>query len=403
MACNGYTPAQSFLYDPEADEWRLLQDFKNIPAIAKIITASNQSTRFPPDSQGFLIRNRQKVLGPSAWQAYLWLEGIGSLPIHDRESQILLADPIQMPSDPANEYLVFYRFSNDKETSLDKPLVLNVNRCLDGSCEFHETEGIPIWSPNHQHTLISAVDEKGRMNLYHGDEFGNRLSIVGAGYAPTWLDTKRYAYIRVVPTVEGGSLGRGETELIVAHLDEKADSDEGTVLLHASSLMAAVPINHITKELAITMAINHPQRPNQWFLSATSVNGAGVNTEYVFMFDSENGSIKLLTYLTGKRFSYGLTLTENGRYLSLLAFDEGDLPGGEWELHVINLESSESDQLEKVFKTSSGYYNWSKDGEWLLLAEDGLFRLIAPGVNYERQIQHNLGCNVVGWTENAGR
>ena len=94
-------------------------------------------------------------------------------------------------------------------------------------------------------------------------------------------------------------------------------------------------------------------------------------------------------------------MTENGRYLSLLAFDEDDLPSGEWELHVFDLESSVSDLSEKIFQTSTGYYHWSKDGEWLLLAEDGLFRLIAPGQNYERQIQHNMGCHIVGWMENA--
>jgi hypothetical protein len=83
----------------------------------------------------------------------------------------------------------------------------------------------------------------------------------------------------------------------------------------------------------------------------------------------------------------------------LLAFDEGDLPGGEWELHVLDLESSDKDRLDKIFHTSTGYHHWSEDGQWLLLAEDGQFRLIAPGVNYERQIQHNLGCHVVGWME----
>ena len=402
MTCHGHTPAQAFLYDPGVDEWRVLQDFRNVPAIAKIINASNKSTRFPPDSQGFLIRNRQQVLGPSAWQAHLWLEGLGRLLIEDRESQILLADPVQMPSDPSHEYLVFYRFRVDKETSIDKPLVLNVNRCLESGCEYHELEGIPIWSPNHQHTLILSTDEKDQTILYHGDEFGNRLSIAGLGYAPTWLDNKMYAYIRAAPTAEGGLLAEGETELVVAHLHENADSGDGKVLLRASSLIAAVPINHQSRNLAINMAMNHPQRPNQWYLNATSIDVAGGSTEYVFMFDSESGSIKRMTHLTDKRFAYGFSLTENGRYLSLLAFDEDDLPSGEWELHVFDLESSVSDLSEKIFQTSTGYYHWSKDGEWLLLAEDGLFRLIAPGQNYVRQIQHNMGCHVVGWMEKTG-
>lgn len=402
MTCPGHTPAQAFFYEPQADEWRVLQNFENLPAMVKIITTSRQSTRFPPDSQGFLIRNRQQVLGPSAWQAYLWLEGLGGLTIENRESRILLADPVQTPSDPANEYLLFYRFSNEKGTSLDKPLVLNVRQCIEGECEYYEPEGIPVWSPDQKHTLISALDEKGQTILYHGDEFGNQLSIAGFGYAPTWVDDEMYAYIRARPPADGGLLADGGTELVVARLDGNPEPGDGTVLLQARSLIAAVPIHHQTKELAITMAMNHPRKANQWFISAISLDGAKGTTEYVFTYDSDNGSIRRLTFLSGKRFAYGFALSENGRYLSLLAFDEGDLPGGEWELHVLDLETSEQDRLEKVFHTSTGYHHWSEDGEWFLLAEDGQFRLIAPGVNYERQIQHNLGCHVVGWMENTG-
>lgn len=401
MTCPGHTPAQAFFYKPQGGEWRALKDLENLPAMAKIITTSRQSTRFPPDSQGFLIRNRQQVLGPLAWQAFLWLEGLGSLSIENRESRILLADPVQTPSDPANEYLVFYRFSNDKGASLEKPLVLNVRRCIEGGCEYYEPEGIPVWSPNQKHTLISALDEKGQRILYQGDEFGNRLSIAGFGYAPTWLDDEMYAYVRETPTVDGGA-SRGGTELVVDHLDGSSKPGDGTVLLQARSLLAAVPIYHQTKELAITMVLNHPRKPNQWFISAVSLDSPDGTKEYVFSYDSDHGLIKRLTYLSGKRFAYGLSLSENGRYLSLLAFDEGDLPGGDWELHVLDLESSERVGLEKIFHTSTGYYHWSEDGEWLLLAEDGQFRLIVPGVNYEQQIQHNLGCHVVGWMESPG-
>ncbi|MGD2049360.1 MAG: hypothetical protein PVH03_07695, partial [Chloroflexota bacterium] len=348
MTCPGHTPIQAFVYGPEADEWRVLQDFENLPAMAKIITTSRQSTRFPPDSQGFLIRNRQQVLGPLAWQAYLWLEGLGSLSIENRESRILLADPAQIPSDPADEYLVFYRFSNDKGTSFDRPLVLNVRRCIEGGCEYYEPEGIPVWSPDQQHTLISALDENGQTILYHGDEYGDRLSIAGFGYAPTWLDDEMYAYIREIPPADGDHLAGGETELVVAGLDGNPDPGDGTVLLQAKSLITAVPKHHQTKDLAITMAMNHPRKPNQWFLSATSMDGPNDTTEYVFTYDNDNGSIKRLTYLSGKRFAYGFFLSENGRYLSLLAFDEGDLPGGEWELHVLDLESSDKDRLDKI-------------------------------------------------------
>jgi hypothetical protein len=74
-----------------------------------------------------------------------------------------------------------------------------------------------------------------------------------------------------------------------------------------------------------------------------------------------------------------------------------------WLIFARDTELNETYQYITEYPSSTffhPYYDWSKDGQWLIIVEENYLRLVAPGHNYERLIAHNLqSCSHVAWVD----
>jgi hypothetical protein len=411
LICNGHTPQKSLLYDLESDIWGAIPEIKDAPDLAHLLASTQPPSRFPPDGQGILIRRPRILQDISYWQSYLWLGGLDNLLEEESRADIYLADPLQVVQDAPG--LTFYRYSGQSDKPVGQALVLDLPACLNGECRLQDTGGRQVTSPDGQKTLVEVVDAGGRPILYLRDASGSQQRLIGPGYAPLWLDERRFAFARLAqPSPSGRSPGNVISELLVGRINESGLLDNVEVLLASEILLDALatefPETNRPDQLVITSIRTHPLQPEWWFISTTtSTQASQPETEardYLFAFNRIYGTTVTLPTPQDMRLALPIHVTSDGRFLSLLGFEPGSSATGDWSLIVLNLDpiyggTEKRGNRPAVFSidTDSGYYDWSADEEWLMLAEDGELRFISTRYNYSRRVPHGLDCHAAGW------
>jgi hypothetical protein len=142
----------------------------------------------------------------------------------------------------------------------------------------------------------------------------------------------------------------------------------------------------------ITHLAVHPAQKN-W--AVVAVTHKETQQNHLLLFNIRSGQLNLLFYQSNLQFSSPFHITDDGRYLTVPAFESGTLSGG-WQLLVFDLEQVGGNWQ---FHTGTAYFDWSADGDWLLIAEENALRLISPSHNQDRPIPHTLACHTVGWGE----
>jgi hypothetical protein len=97
-------------------------------------------------------------------------------------------------------------------------------------------------------------------------------------------------------------------------------------------------------------------------------------------------------------------LSPDGRWLSASRPDPETADS--WIIYVHDTQSEETIQYKVGYPSSMfihPFYDWSQDGNWLVIVDENYLRLIAPAYNYERLITHDLQtCSHVAWVEGVG-
>jgi hypothetical protein len=400
LICNGYAPPVSWLYSPDEDAWRPAQKVHGEQVAARLLMAPDQPGRFPPDGQGYLIRERLRIPDLDLWQARLWLAGLGQAIRYGRGVPILLTDSLQAAQKP-DDLLILYPFGSYGQEQFPGSYLLSVESCLAEACGLSERPGTITWSPDGRRSLIAAVDIDGRPFIYLGDESGQPQAVWAQGYSPFWLDNDTFAYIQQ----EGnGPMETAGSALIQVTGDPPSGIDlrHSRVVIQASSLGNALTNEGPPPDLTITLAAADPGQNGLWYIVASGNDDDGRENDYLFAVEGRSGINSLVVDLGDQQIAAPLYLNETGDTLSFLTFQRGSTTSGGWQLWVVDLKTPTGPQVIRTYQSESGYYDWSADGQWLLIAEDNLLRLTAPAYDYERRVTHNLGCHTSGWQAAAG-
>jgi hypothetical protein len=88
-----------------------------------------------------------------------------------------------------------------------------------------------------------------------------------------------------------------------------------------------------------------------------------------------------------------------GSWLSLSRLE--DQENNIWRVYVHDIARNETRTYAArypLYTFRYPFYDWSADGDWLILVDDGFLRLIAPAYDYHRLILHDLHkCSHVAW------
>lgn len=280
--------------------------------------------------------------------------------------------------------------------------LLDLSSCDDSGCEFRTLPGFPVWSPDGQHTLIT-VDS----NIYLGDEAAQTRRSIGNGFNPFWLGPNTFAYVRFVV---------GELILTNQVVTGNTATDTQRILFDSDDLAGAAGIEELGEifikyvevspadpELLLVSASGVRKYPGEYFIFTYRLAGAG---------EQEAGD-QIILHLRRKGVPGGnpvlltptgfppFLVSPNGRWLVLSELNSDD--SFTWTIHLHDLERNETQTLSDSIPVDPGrfpFLDWSDDGRWLAIADDGFFRLIAPEFDYERLVPHDYDrCFYTVWND----
>jgi len=96
-----------------------------------------------------------------------------------------------------------------------------------------------------------------------------------------------------------------------------------------------------------------------------------------------------------------IEISQDGRWLLVreLASDNKST----WTFFLLGLNRNYTKSLTESFPDLPAqfpYYDWSKDGQWLVIADHGFFRLVVPDYKYKRLIPHDFdSCGFAVWSD----
>jgi hypothetical protein len=280
---------------------------------------------------------------------------------------------------------------------------LDVLSCNVWSCLAEDLPGFPIPSLLSDASLF--VDGS-TILLDPGD--GEEMHPLGDGFSPFWIDGETFGFVRF-----RGDMESGITTQVV--LGELADRE-----LH--SVVDGFDLSTKTSSsqgdgLYIHDVIPNPADSNQLLISSTGIRENSGNY-FIFSLDisdnlAEAARTGLRLEVTRKSSLAGVPgllsptgfptflPSENGRWLAITELNSLDRET--WTVLIHDLHSGITSEVGKNVLALPGTFpimDWSRDGQWLMIANREYLHFIAPGNGYEEFIAHDFdACSTVVWAE----
>ena len=393
------TPDQGatlYTYAPAADQWAEQAESKRFSFIQAL-----------PDDSGLVLR----VGLPGTYIAHLELvlqrEG-GELVLVKEGTTELSARLNAMPSRSQSESLILSTVHGS--TGITDYRLLSLESCADTACDVEPLAGFPIWSPDGERTLILVGSQ-----LHIGDSEGNPQELIGRAFSPFWLTDDTFGFVRLLGDSTAES---SEMELVL----RSVVSGKERLLAKSTDLLRQLG-SADTGGFRIMYVTTNPENPNRLFLAGTPVGGGrkqffvleiqlGDSPDLALMNNQILG-VEAIVVLDGLPVGDSSTLTPtgyppfrlspDGRWLMVVRF--ADPITNTWALYLHNVEDGETKTITFNYPTYPSpfpFYDWSADGNWLLLVDNGFLRLIAPDHDYERIITHDfVACRYPAWVNRS--
>lgn len=381
-----------YSYNPVSDQWAQQSTPRRFSSLQAL-----------PDDSGLVFR----VGLPGTYIAHLELvlQRAGSeLMLVNEGTTELSARLNAIPPQPQSDSLIYSIVQGS--TGITNYRLLPFDSCVDGACDAIPLAGFPVWSPNGERTLVQVGSQ-----LHIGDSEGEPQELVDRAFSPFWLTDDTFGFIRLV----GSSTAESpEMELVI----RSVITGQERLLVRSADLMSQLDPNR-SGAFRIMYGTDNPANPNQVFLAGTPIGGAQKQFFVIKVqldgsselpsSDDHDPSLSVILELEDLPVGDSHTLTPtgyppfvvspDGRWLMVVRFV--DSITNTWKLYLYNTESQEMKTITfnyPVYPAPFPFYDWSADGNWLLLVDNGFLRLIAPDYDYERVITHEFAaCRYPAW------
>jgi len=280
--------------------------------------------------------------------------------VREREQQLLLEIPIL-------------------ELGYSNYSVYDLASCDESGCamEVHSLVGRPYWSPDGSQWLVRQDGliwrHQGIMNV-----------AVGNGFAPFWIDSERFGYVRQV----------GHEQFIVSSNTNSAEAD---VITAVSSLLDGLPEFGRGTQLRIGKVLPDPAQPaSRWYILAFLVDRSGrIEDALVMDADLNLGQSELIHRSNNLN---SIAISPVGGQLAAAFYDPASQ---RWQI-LIHGAAGEDDQTMALSSGSSlnsaPTMSWSPDGNWLAFMHNGVLTLWSSAdVTSVEIIPPTAGCLTSAW------
>ena len=267
--------------------------------------------------------------------------------------------------------------------------IMPLNNCLNqGICTPNALLGQPVWAPSgEQMLMVMPINGSEQWNtglLFVGNGEGDELVYRAEGSVPFWLDEDTIAYSPNGRTINTQPITGGIPETLFSTLDLIS-----TLATVDQPSAGAVIIDHL---------LPFPDDPDLLLVVTADPTGQA-GQSFLFSYRLSTQEPVLLAVLDTQRRDVErlYSVSPNGRFLAITSFD-----GFTWQRYLYDLVGHKLKALfetQNVPQTQQQLLDWSADGQWLLLARDGYFWLVAlDGSGEERPLFIGDGyCGTAVW------
>ena len=403
------TPIPSTLPAPDQDvALYCVEDARSGCALLRFSLVTQQWTRelaLPPidtllalpGGDGLLMQELPTIGDTRPSRIVLWRDDRLTTVYADSSRTIVI--PWRLTFDPSGRRAIL--FADVDFSSIE---LLHLDRCRGGGCETTPLAGYPAWSPDGaQIVMLDWSNERG--GLLRGD--GDAQSLVEipvegqvVAFLPFWIDAETYGYGHYI--FRQSSLS-GPPDRIFELAAASTRDDEPHTLVTSEELLAALPEGERPNALGIGVpVIAAPGNSNMVLIFASSYESSTVSAEppYGVIFVYDWRSRKVQGFIRLERNVAGLPIVSpDGRWLAQNTWDGA---GAHTSLILFNLDRGESQTFAFTPRSrdilGGLQYDWSSDGRWLQVLDDGVLHLIAPDHEYEHVVvPESPGCVSAAW------
>jgi hypothetical protein len=327
-----------------------------------------------PDDSGVFLS------GPGLAEPMIWREG---------QAAILprLADLPALAFDPLGEHLLLV----DVLQAISPYLLLPLADCLTGTnCTRQSLVGYPVWSPNGSQVVMAGINlsngsgQNDPFLFWANNRTGNNATLLREGALPFWLDETTVGFV-----------SRGEVLSLLTLPEESVE-----VILLLEDLLTHLPSETgALNETFIDFVTADPHNPDQ-LLIATADEFGRLAHAHLFVYDWQTEQVFVPQYFRNERTDYerGYELSPDGRWLTMTRFDRDQ---SVWLLYLYDFAQKETTTItvDEAFDPSGPrLFDWSADGRWLVVTENGYLRLIELETGYEKLVAgKQIGCETAVW------
>ncbi len=345
----------------------------------------------PIDYDGAIYVIQESAPEGAIWRIFLWRDGVERLLV-ERDETVGFWPAIVQPdmNSPENDF-IFYQLNVEDSERLVEFRRIPILDCLEGNCQLERSNGLLFYSPSRENTLIIEPAPNDQLKLYRGDQLGRAVQFLGIGRSSTWLNNDTYAFLLSMasPDELNGNieLGPGLIEGRIS-TDNNVDNDVFEVIVTAERLRMAIPRSDRPDHLFINNALVSEDLPEHWYIIANSDTNTFDGAAYIFRYERDSGTIKLLQSNKGQAFDYSTPAGHADRYLGYLTFD-GIV------IRYMLLDTNSDTVKEYGLSQPS---DRSADGAWFLFTEAKALRIASPEYGYDWTLNHNLpSCHDAVW------
>ena len=199
---------------------------------------------------------------------------------------------------------------------------LNLAECDRGACALQPLDGLPVWSPARDRTIVSRGDGI----LWLGNEEGEPHTAVARGRSAAWLDDKRVAFIQPDDGMQIAVMTLPHLEMeTLLKMETPADALRGAT-------DRPLPITHVT-------LATHPTWPDRLFVAARVGYGTGTEATLIFAYSLATGEIRQLMQVEHPLESIrSLRFSPDGRWLFVHSVERS---AASWYLHLYDNQTGE--------------------------------------------------------------
>ncbi len=339
-----------------------------------------------PDDSGVVVGDRLTP-GDTA-SMFFWHNQEKKALRWDTENNLRVALP--MMSDPAGKLVLFNTVTESAVPAGSLP----IESCLQGEeCTLRLYAGFPTWSPDGSRVIFTVGSEtpgdEGRSPgmLLLSDNDGSSTQFVDNGSSPFWLNNSEFGYVATDEAT-------GVPQVYVTDINGR----EPSVLFTAQDLpLERSDISNQQIPLRIDYVAPHPNNPAQLFVGTKLVLPGGIG--YLFTYNWQDKTTSLLFEWDGEPTlaRRGYRFSPNGRFFLLTTYREFS---DAWHLYLYDtqLGTTQTVPLRGIYRLPLHWYlDWSADGNWLSLVENGSIHLLAPAYQYQTTLMFDPICQTAVW------